>query len=108
MNDDDRLGTKKEIRCFCYRKPLLAMFGVDEDGKLYIHIKIWRQNKLYGNMVFRGGEISIQCRECFRWYRVAIRDNQEPRLQQTEAPQELDAVVINTSPLLLEPSPNIE
>lgn len=79
---------RKEIRCFCARHPMLAMYGVDDSGRLYIHIKIYRQNRLFGEYIVRGGDIEMRCRECLRWYRIFIRDNR-PVLRQEQQPEEL-------------------
>lgn len=79
---------KKEIHCYCSRKPMLAMYGVDEDGLLYIHIKIYKQNRIFGEFIIRGGNVQMRCRECFRWYRIFIQDN-SPVLRQQNQPAEL-------------------
>lgn len=61
-----------DLRCECSRTPKLATYGIDEDGELFIHIKIWKQKKIYGNVVIKGGEVNMQCRECLRWHKVRI------------------------------------
>ena len=43
-----RREVSKELRCFCARKPLLATYGIDTDGKLYIHVKIWKAQRIFG------------------------------------------------------------
>jgi hypothetical protein len=103
MDEDRKLGEKKPIKCFCSRKPLLAMFGVDEDGLLYIHVKWYKGDKIYGEILARGGVVSLKCRDCFRWYKIFINQNL-PSLVQTEAPQELQ----NDEPSLVEISNNVE
>lgn len=67
-----RRPTKNELRCFCSREPLLAMYGVDEYGKIYVHIKIFKQRRIYGEAIIREGKVSLHCRECLRWHTVKI------------------------------------
>lgn len=63
---------EEEIRCFCRRKPLLAVAGVDSDGQGYIHVKSWKQGRLYVELVVTEGTVHICCRECLRWQRIRI------------------------------------
>lgn len=65
--------TQNELRCFCARHPLLATYGVDEKGELYVHIKIFKQQRIFGEVLAKRGSIKIRCRECFRWHRVVMR-----------------------------------
>lgn len=85
-------GSKNELRCFCARHPLLAVYGIDEKGKLYVHIKIWKQERLFGEMVITGGKVKIHCRECFRWHSVIIRQPGQAALkEEPTAPHEVMA-----------------
>ena len=63
---------EKELRCFCGRKPLLATYGVDDSGQLFVHVKIWKQRRIFGELVVKGGEVKMRCRECFRWHTIRI------------------------------------
>lgn len=75
------------MRCFCASKPLLAMYGIDERGKLYIHVKIYKQKRIYGEIVATGGEVLIRCRDCFRFHRIRfVAPYKEARLQSTRLP----------------------
>lgn len=62
-----------EIRCFCARRPLLGVYGRDADGKLFIHIKVYKQSRLYAE-IFVDGDATcrIRCRECLRLQKVKI------------------------------------
>lgn len=83
-------GGRHELRCFCSRSPLLAVYGIDKDGRLFIHVKIFKQRRIYGELLFKGGEVSLKCRECYRWYRIFIRDGSSlPQLIESEKPSEL-------------------
>lgn len=51
---------------------MLAVYGLDGDGKLYLHVKVYKQGRIYGEMVVTEGEVKIRCRECLRWHRVVF------------------------------------
>ena len=91
-----RKPTKNELRCFCSRAPLLAVYGLDKRGQLYVHVKIFKQNRIYGEMLVRGGEVNLHCRECLRWHTVKIvqpgtavlLEDTEPQPIESEAPRQ--------------------
>lgn len=80
---------QKKLQCFCARKPLLAVYGVDHEGQLFIHIKIWKQDRIYGEIVCTGGVTKIRCRECLRWHRIRVVQPDVMALQEDEEPAEL-------------------
>lgn len=65
---------EKELRCFCRGEPLLATYGIDSRGKLFVHVKIYKQNRIYGEIVFEGGIAKLRCRNCLRWHRVIFQE----------------------------------
>lgn len=65
--------TTLELRCYCRRKPLLGMCGRDANGKPFVHVRAYRQQRIYAEVVATEGEVRIRCRECFRWYVVTIK-----------------------------------
>lgn len=69
--------TRNELRCFCRREPLLAVYGVDKRGKLYIHVKIWKNRRVYGEMLVTEGRVHLRCRECMRWHQVHINPGKQ-------------------------------
>ena len=76
------MSNKGEIRCFCGRTPLLAMYGVGADGKPYIHMRVYKQSRIYGEMfVSADAEVRIRCRECLRLQRIRIISGR-PRLEE--------------------------
>lgn len=81
--------TSNELRCFCGRQPLLATYGVDEKGKLYIHVKIFKQRRIFGEILVTEGEVSLHCRECLRWHTVKIRPSGTPVLEENTDPAAL-------------------
>lgn len=61
----------KPIRCpFCIRQPLLATYGLDRERKPFVHVKVYKQKRIFANLVTTGGPVHLQCRECFRWLRI--------------------------------------
>jgi len=78
--------TKHELRCFCTRTPLLATYGIDSQGQLYVHIKIWKQRRLYGEVVITGGSVKVHCRECLRWHSINIRQPNRVTLEEVPNP----------------------
>ena len=64
---------KNELRCFCSRLPLLAVYGIDEHGKLFVHIRVFKQRRIYGEVLVTEGTVKLHCRECLRWHTVVIK-----------------------------------
>jgi len=62
---------EKELRCFCERKPLLATYGI-KDGKLFVHVKIWKARRIFGELVIEGGIVKLRCRDCLRWHKIRL------------------------------------
>lgn len=69
------LNPQREIRCTCEQRALLGIYGVDERG-LYVHIKIHKSQKLYGEMWVRGNkaQAEIRCRSCRRIFKITIQE----------------------------------
>ena len=76
----------KELRCFCRSEPLLANYGLDSKGKLFVHVKIYKQNRIYGELVFSGGTVKIRCRNCLRWHLIIFKE-QSAVLTEGQAPE---------------------
>lgn len=77
MATKGQFKTSNPLRCLCSRAPLLATYGLDDNGELYVHVKVYKQRRIYGNVILSGGgSVRMQCRECFRWYRVDIAGEQ--------------------------------
>lgn len=64
--------TKHELRCFCSRTPKLAEWGVTEDGEAYLHVRIFKQGRVFGEIVVTQGVMDLCCRECLRWTNVTV------------------------------------
>ena len=82
--------SKNKLNCFCARKPLLAIWGNDEDGKPYVHVRIFKQNRIYGDVIAYGGVVKVRCRECFRWHRIRFVQ-ERAELMEIPTPLELDS-----------------
>lgn len=99
-----RRKTSNELRCFCARSPLLATYGLDDKSKLYIHVKIYKQRRVYGEVLVTEGRVQLHCRECFRWHTVIIREAGKAALKPEQFPP---AVVeeMTTDPTLAPTAP---
>lgn len=69
--------TKNELRCFCLRRPLLAFYGHGENGEPYVHQKVHKQGRVFGESIFRSGTVEIKCRECYRWTKIRLSQGGE-------------------------------
>jgi uncharacterized metal-binding protein YceD (DUF177 family) len=72
---------------------LLALYGVDDHGRLYIEMKVYKQQMVYGHMVaiLRSGEVKLFCRECHRWYTVTVTEETTAVLQEIDSPVQEEA-----------------
>lgn len=84
-----RQQTKNELRCTCSREPLLAVYGLDDKGNVYVHIKVYKNRRIFGEILIHHGDVEMRCRECFRWYRLVIRNN-HPTLIETDQPEAIE------------------
>lgn len=85
-----KVRTRNDLRCFCSRHPKLGVYGIDAKGRLYVHVKIYKQRQVYGEIICREGEIEICCRECLRWHRVNVIQPSRAALQEIPQPGEVD------------------
>lgn len=95
-------SVKKELHCFCSRRPMLAMYGIDGQGKLFVHIKIYKQSRIFGEVLVTDGVVKLHCRECLRWHTVIIRQPGTAVLQEDEEPAEVGEP--GATPLLADPA----
>lgn len=50
------------------------MAGRDEKtGTPFVHVKSWKAQRLYTEVVVTEGSVRIRCRECLRWQTVTIK-----------------------------------
>ena len=48
------------------------MYGVDANGDAYVHVKVYKQGRIFGEVVATSGVVRLRCRECRRWHAVWI------------------------------------
>lgn len=82
--------TSNELRCFCHRRPLLAVYGIDK-GQLYVHVRVHKQSRVFGEIFVTGGTVKIYCRECMRWHVVKIVQPDVASLEETPEPTVIGA-----------------
>lgn len=84
MDEADDLG---DIRCpLCYRSPILATYGFDEKGRLFIHVKVWKGREVKADVYVTGGEVTLKCYRCLRFNTVRIV-HKRPVLSKTRRPE---------------------
>jgi hypothetical protein len=82
-----RERTHNELRCFCSRRPLLAVYGLDKDRHLYVHVRIYKQQRIFGEVIITDGTVRLHCRECLRWHKVIIKQpNSLGLIEETDPP----------------------
>lgn len=78
-----------ELRCFCVRKPLLAICGTDtKTFQPFVHVKSMRKDNLNAEIVVTEGTVRIRCRDCYRWHTVRIIKN-DLQVKQENLPETL-------------------
>ena len=83
---------RKELRCFCRYRPLLGTYGIDNRGRLHVHVKVYKGKVTYAELLVYGS-VKLRCRLCFRWHTVIIDSNKRARLEPlADLPDELDLV----------------
>lgn len=68
------------------------MYGVDRKKRLFVHCRVYKQSRIYGEMLVYGGEVKIRCRECLRWHNIVIISPNSSRavLREIQQPVEVD------------------
>lgn len=69
------------------------MYGIDSQGRPFVHVKVYKQSHIYGEVVVYGGEITLRCRECYRWNNIIFVSARGVRavLEETVSPPALDS-----------------
>jgi hypothetical protein len=79
-----------DLRCHCSRRPLLGR-AVKVDNKWFLHVKIFKSGKIYGEMWLENGRVRLRCRECLRWLTVTVKP--VPAMIDEEASSEMMQVL---------------
>lgn len=68
------------------------MYGRDRKGRLFVHCRVYKQSKIYGEILAYDGEVKIRCRECLRWHNIVIISPTASRaiLREIQQPVEVD------------------
>jgi hypothetical protein len=70
----EEVDSSSNIRCFCAQSPLLARWGVDSSGVVFLHIKVYKQKRLYTEVIAHAGaSLRVRCRDCFRWTVINVK-----------------------------------
>lgn len=69
----DQRDATERIECFCARRPLLALAGVDRRTKKgFVWIKSIKNGNIVVEVIVESGTVRIRCRECLRFYSVTM------------------------------------
>ena len=50
---------------------MLGIVGHDSAGT-FLHVKVYKQARIYAEMIAYSGIVKVRCRECLRWHVVTI------------------------------------
>lgn len=77
---------EKPITCpLCHNHPQLAGYGIDDRGRLFIHIMVYKANQKKADVYIHGGTVTLMCYKCNRYHTIRIRDSQV-KLERSRAP----------------------
>ncbi len=88
VQDQAKKLNYQALRCFCARKPMLARYGNDK-GKLYIHVRVYKQERVFAEVLVTDGIVKLRCRDCFRWHTVKIVQPNRVTLEESTPPEAL-------------------
>jgi hypothetical protein len=57
-----------------------------QDPYWVFHVKVYKQKRVYAELVIEYGTLRLLCRECGRWFKLTIR--QEPNIKIPPFPEE--------------------
>lgn len=84
---------RKDYRCTCSSRRRLASYGVDKQNKLFIHVKVYKAERVYGEIVVQGlAVVRLRCPACSRWHVINITNEVKPPIM------EVDRSVAHTYP----------
>lgn len=80
------IRAENDLRCFCSHEPLIARWGIDKHGNAFLHLKVYKQRRLYSEVIVpQGSEVRIRCRNCLRWHKITVR--KMPEFSQVPLPE---------------------
>jgi hypothetical protein len=80
-------ATSFQLKCICPTKRTLARYGIDEKDNLYLHIKVYKQRRVFAQLVINApAKLRIQCPACGRWHGIVMRDDR-PHMTDSTRPK---------------------
>jgi hypothetical protein len=80
--------TEQPFRCTCSREPVLGMYGIDENGRVYFH-KIYRRKGEIYDQTYAQSDVSVWCRVCKRWWNLELNRGNTPSASEVTTPKPL-------------------
>ena len=68
---------------------MLAKYGVS-NGEAYVWLRVYKQKRIYGEMVCMGGTVRLKCRDCLRWLTIRINPSSDKATIETATDQYID------------------
>lgn len=65
--------TAHDLRCGCPHRTKLGEWGRNAEGAAYLHIRIFKGGRIFGEVLATSGTVTVLCRDCGRWMTVRIR-----------------------------------
>jgi len=65
--------TAHDLRCTCPHHTKLAEYGMTTDGAAYLHVRVFKQGRVFGEVIASSGEVRVLCRDCGRWTQVNVK-----------------------------------
>lgn len=85
--------SSKDYRCTCRSHRRLASYGIDTDKKIFIHVKVYKGDRIHGEVVIKDrATVRLRCPACSRWHVLHISDDVKPPVM------EVDRSVTHTYP----------
>lgn len=79
-------GSERGIFCaVCENSPLLATYGIDEKGRVFVHVKVFKARQVKAELFIRGGEVTLKCVKCLRYNKIIVVEGR-PQLSKTRRP----------------------
>lgn len=56
---------------------------------MYVHVKIYKQRQIFGEVLAVDGQVKIICRECLRWHLIHLVKPEKAELREIPIPTEV-------------------
>lgn len=51
---------------------------------MYVHVKVYKQARIFGEVLVTEGTVELHCRECLRWHKVVMHQPGKVELEATD------------------------